>query len=61
MQTLFHKIATIAVNILTENEDSTVNTFLFGKQNSKNSFNKAILKASIEFIISSERFNNPLI
>ena len=28
-QTLFDKIATIDANILTENEDSTVNTLLF--------------------------------
>ena len=60
-QTLFDKIATIDSNILTENEGSIVNTLLFGKLNSENSFNKAILNASIEFILSIERFNNPLI
>ena len=59
-QTLFDKIATIDANILTENEDSIVNTLLFGKSNSENSFNKAMLTASIEFILSTERFNNPL-
>ena len=42
-QTLFDKIATIDENILTENEDSIVNTPLFGKPNSENSFNTAIL------------------
>ena len=60
-QTLFDKIATIDSNILTENEESIVNTLLFGKLNSENSFNKAILNASIDFILSTERFNNPLI
>ena len=60
-QTLFDKIATIDVNILTENEDSIVKTLLFGKPNSKNSFNKAMLNTSIEYILSTERFNNPLL
>ena len=58
-QTVFYKIATIDANILTENEDSIVNTVLLGKPNSKISFNKAMLNASIEFILSTERFNNP--
>ena len=51
-QTLFDKIATIDANILPENEVSIVNTLLFGKPNSENSFNKAMLNASIEFILS---------
>ena len=59
-QTFFDKIATIAANILTENEDNIVNTLLFGKPNCENSFNKAMLNASIEYILSTERFNNPL-
>ena len=48
-QTLFNKIANIDANILTENEDS-----------SENSFNKAMLNASIEFVLSTKRFSNPL-
>ena len=59
-ETLFDKIATIDANILTENEDSIVNTLLFGKANCENSFNKAMLNTSIEYILSTERFNNPL-
>ena len=59
-QTLFDKVATIDANILTENEDSIVNTLLFGKPNCENPFNKAILNASIENILSTERFDNPL-
>ena len=54
----FDKIATIDANVLTENKDSVVNTLLFGKPNSENSFNEAMLNASIEFILSTERFNN---
>ena len=49
-QTLIDKIATIDVNILTKNEDSIANTLLFGKPNSENSFNKAMLNASVEYI-----------
>ena len=59
-QSLFDKIATIDANILTENEDNIVNTLLFGEPNSENSFNKVILNASIEYILSTERFNNSL-
>ena len=59
-QTLFDKITMLDENILTENEESIVNTLLFGKPNSENSVNKAILKASIEYILSTERFNGPL-
>ena len=59
-QSLFDMIATIDVNILIENEDSIVNTLLFGKPNSENSFNKAMLNVSIEYILSTEKFNNPL-
>ena len=59
-QTLFDKIGTIDANILTENEDSIVNTLLFGKPNCENSCNKAMLNASIEYILSTERCNNPL-
>ena len=39
-QILVDKIATIDANILTENEDSIVNTLLFKKPNSENYFNK---------------------
>ena len=59
-QTLFDKIATIDASILTKNEDSIVNTLLYGKANSENSFNKAMLNASVGYILSTERFNNPL-
>ena len=36
-------IATIDAKILTKNEDSIVNTLLFGKPNSENCFKKAML------------------
>ena len=59
-QTLFDKITTIDSNIFPENEDSIVNTLLFGKPNCEHSFDKTMLNASIEYILSTERFNNPL-
>ena len=59
-QTLINKIATVDESILTENEDSIVNTLLFGKPNSKNFFNKAVLNSPIEYILPTERFNDPL-
>ena len=59
-QTLFDKITTIDENILAKNEESIINTLLFGKPNSENSVNKAILNTSIEYILSIERFNGPL-
>ena len=59
-QTFFDKIATINANILTENEDIIVNTLLLGRPNSEKSFNKTMLNLSVEFILSTERFNNPL-
>ena len=55
IQTLFDKIATIDTNIVTENEDNIAITLLFGKPDSK-----AMLNASIEYILSTARFNNPL-
>ena len=59
-QTLFDKITTIDSNIFPENEDGIVNTLLFGKRNCENSFNKTMLNASIEYILSNERFYNSL-
>ena len=57
---LFDKIAAIDANILTQKEESIVNTLLFAKQDSENSFNKAMLNKLIEFILSTERFDNTL-
>ena len=59
-QTLFDKIATIDAIILSENEDSIFNTLLFGKPNCENALNKAMLNASIKYILSTETFDNPL-
>ena len=44
-QTLNDKIITIDANNLTQNKGSIANVLLFGRANSKNSFNKAMLNA----------------
>ena len=59
-QTLFDIIATIDANILRENEDNIVNILFFGKPSIEDSFNKVILNATIEFILSSARFDEVL-
>ena len=53
IQTLIDKIATVDANILTENRDSIVNIRLFGKPNTENFLNKAIINASIEFSLTT--------
>ena len=57
-QILFDKIATVDANILTENKDSVVDPLLFEKPNNENPCNKAMLNASIKFILSTERFKD---
>ena len=42
-------------DILTASEDNIVNVLLFGKPNSDNAINMALLNLTIEFITSSER------
>ena len=59
-KTLFDKITTIDANIFTENKDSIINTLLYGKHYSENSLNIAMLNVSVELILSTVRFNNPL-
>ena len=44
---------------MTENGDSIINAHLIGKPNSENSSNKTVLNSLIQFILSTERFNNP--
>ena len=59
-QNLSEKTATIDATILTENEDSIVNTLVFEKLYSENSFDKAMPNVSIKLILSTGRFNNSL-
>ena len=50
-QILFHKAANIDANTFTENEYIIVKFIWIGKQTSENSFNKAMLNVSTEFIL----------
>ena len=59
-QTLFDKINSIDSHILTDTDNNIVKILLYGNPSSEDLYNKEILNASIEYILSTERFNNPL-
>ena len=55
-----NKIRDIDISVIDQNENSLYNTLLFGKENMNDSENTHILKAIIEYISSTERFDVPL-
>ena len=55
-----NKIRDIDSSLIDQNENSLCYTLLFGKENMNDSENTQILKATIEYILSTERFNAPL-
>ena len=59
-QVLMNKIRDIDSSLIDQNESSVCYTLLFGKENMNDSENTHIVKATIEFILSTERFNVPL-
>ena len=59
-QVLMNKICDIDSSLNDQNENSLYYTLLFGKENMNDSQNTHILKATIEYILSTERFNVPL-
>ena len=59
-KTLFDKLNNIDNSILAKNDDIITEIILFGQQNVDNNLNRLILNASIDFILSSERFSGPL-
>ena len=60
-KTLFDKLNNIDNSILAKNDDIITEIILFGQQNVDNNLkNRLILNASIDFILSSERFRGPL-
>ena len=59
-QVLMNKIRDIDYSLIDQNENSLCHTLLFGKENMNGSENTHILKATIEYIFSTERFNVPL-
>ena len=57
---LIHKIRDIDSSLIDQNENSLCYTLLFDKENMNDSDNVHILNATMEYILSTERFNVPL-
>ena len=55
-----NKIRDIGSSLIDQNENFLCYTLLFGKENMNDSENTHILKATIEYILSTKRFNVPL-
>ena len=55
-----NKICDIYSSLIDQNENSLCYALLFGKKNMNDSENTHILKATIEYILSTVRFNVPL-
>ena len=59
-QTLFDKIADIDNTVLTKSDDTITEILLFGQEKLDDYLNRLILQATVDFILSSERFSGPL-
>ena len=59
MNTLMEKICGIEISILDQNENCLCYTLLFGSDKLNDVNNLNILNATIEYILSTERFNVP--
>ena len=59
-QVLMNKIRDIDSSLIDQNENSLCYMLLFGKENMSDSENTHILKAVMEYILSTERFKVPL-
>ena len=59
-QVLMNKIRDIDSSLIDQNENSLCYTLLFGKENMNDRENTHILKATIDYILSAEKFNVPL-
>ena len=55
-----NKIRDIDSSLTNQNEISLFYTLLFGKENMNDSEKRHILDATIEYILSAEKFNVPL-
>ena len=60
-QVSMNKIRDIYSSLTDQNENSLCYILLFGKENMNDSENTHILKAAIEHILSTERFDVPLL
>ena len=59
-QTLMKQIRDVEISILDQNENGLSYTLLFGSDKLSDFKNVCILSATIEYILSTERFNVPL-
>ena len=59
-QVLRNKIRDIDSSLTDQNENSLCSTFLLRKENMNDSENTHVLKATIEHILSTEKFHVPL-
>ena len=59
--TLLNKITNIDSNILNQADATITKTLLFGNSKYSNEINLQILNASIDFILTSKRFDEPLL
>ena len=58
---LFDKLTELNIDVLARNDDHIVKTILLGQQDFDNATYKILLKATIDFIIATERFDLPLL
>ena len=59
--TLLNKITNIDSNILNQADTTITKTLLFGNSKYSNEINLQILNASVDFILTSKRFDEPLL
>ena len=59
-QTLLNNIRSINKQILSHGKDQLIQTFLYGNPNCNLTVNRLTLNATIEYLISTERFKCPL-
>ena len=57
--TLFHKLQSIDENILSKDDSNISKVLLFGDNSFNDAKNTSVLTASIEYIISTKRFDGP--
>ena len=60
-QVLVNKIRDTNSSFIDQNENSRCYTLLFGKENMNDSKSFHIINATIEYVLSTERFNVPLL
>ena len=54
-------VRNINIQILSHGEDQLIQTFLYGNPNFKLAVNRLKLNATIEYLVSTERFKCPLL